>query len=402
MEGTRMRVLITTHPEVGHWHPLVPLARALAAADHDVAFATTPVGCAALATLGFRGFPVGHDETPEEVAVRQARLTRLAPEERATVFWAEVFPQTRAGRMLPDLLDVVRAWRPHLVLREFLEFAGCVAAEHDGLPHAAVQMAAWRPRLHALLVEPLTRLRQSVGLPADPELLMPYRHLLLVTAPPSFLDPAAALPPTAQHLRPEVFDQSGGECLPGWMASLPERPVVYVTMGTVVNKVPGVLEALVGGLRDEPITVIVTTGRDRDPASLGPQPANVHLERYVPQSLLFPRCDLVVTHGGTGTVMAALSHGLPMVILPIAADQPDNAQRCVALGVARALGTEARSPEAIRHAVREVLATPHYREAAQRMREEIGAMPSLEEAVAQLQRLGERSTAIDGERVPLR
>src|SRR5215211_562149 len=96
MEGTRMRVLITTHPEVGHWHPLVPLARALAAADHDIAFATTPKGSAALDALGFRGFPVGRDETPEEVAARQARLARLAPEERDEVFWAEVFPQTRA------------------------------------------------------------------------------------------------------------------------------------------------------------------------------------------------------------------------------------------------------------------------------------------------------------------
>ena len=397
-----MRVLITTHPEVGHWHPLVPLARALAAADHDVAFATTPVGCAALDALGFRGFPVGSDEMPEEVAARQARLARLAPEERATVFWAEVFPQTRAERMLPDMLDVVRAWRPHLVIREFLEFAGCVAAEHEGLPHAAVQMAAWRPHLHALLIEPLTRLRQSVGLPADPELLMPYRHLLLVTAPPSFLESAASLPATAQHLRPEVFDQSGDERLPEWMASLPERPVAYVTMGTVVNKAPGVLEAIVAGLRDEPLTVIVTTGRDRDPASLGAQPANVHLERYVPQSLLFPHCDLIVTHGGTGTVMAALSQGLPMVILPIAADQPDNAQRCVALGVARALGTEARSPEAIRYAVREVLGTPRYREEAKRLREEIGAMPGPEQAMAQLQRLVERSTGIDLELIPLR
>ena len=395
-----MRVLITTHPEVGHWHPLVPLARALAAANHDVAFATTPVGCAALAALGFRGFPVGSDETPEEVATRQARLARLAPEERATIFWAEVFPQTRAKRMLPDVLDVARAWRPHLVLREFLEFAGCVAAEYQGLPHAAVQMAAWRPHLHALLVEPLTRLRQGVGLPADPELLMLYRHLLLVTAPPGFLEPAA-LPSTAQYLRPVVFDQSGDERLPAWMASLPERPVVYVTMGTVVNKVPGVLEAIVAGLRDESITVIVTTGRDRDPASLGPQPANVHIERYVPQSMLFPRCDLVVTHGGTGTVMAALSHGLPMVILPIAADQPDNAQRCVVQGVARALGTEERSPEAIRHAVREVLGTPHYQKEAKRLRDELGAMPGPQHAAAQLQRLVERSTAVEVELVPL-
>ena len=106
-------------------------------------------------------------------------------------------------------------------------------------------------------------------------------------------------------------------------------------MGTVFNQVPGILEAILEGLRDEPITLIMTTGRDQDPAAFGPQPPNVHLERYVPQSLLFPRCDLVVTHGGSGTVMTALDHGLPMVIVPVSADQPDNARRCEQLGVAK-------------------------------------------------------------------
>jgi UDP:flavonoid glycosyltransferase YjiC (YdhE family) len=381
-----MRVLLTTQPESGHWHPLMPLLRALQGAGHEVAVATTPHGCKAMAALGVRCFPVGEDALTEELILRRERLPLLAPEERALVFWSEIFPRIRAERTLPDVLEVVRAWQPALVVREFLEFAGCVAAEREGVPHAAVQVAAWRPHLHSLLVEPLNHLRERVGLPPDPNLEMPYRHLLLVTAPPSFLEPAAPLPPTARGMRPVVFDQSGDERLPTWAAHL-ARPVVYATMGTVVNTVPGVLEAIIDSLRDEPITLIVTTGRDRDPTCLGPQPAHVHLERYVPQSLLFPHCDLVLTHGGTGTVMAALSHGLPMVILPLAADQPDNARRCVALGVARSVNLPDRTPVAIRSATRDVLTDPRYREAAARMRLEIQAMPGPEAAVGLLERL---------------
>jgi UDP:flavonoid glycosyltransferase YjiC (YdhE family) len=383
-----MRVLFTTQPESGHWHPLVPLARALDAARHEVAFATTPAGCAAIATTGIRCVPVGSDEPAQDVADRRARLAALAPEDRAPVFWSEVFPRIRAERILPDLLTVVRSWRPSVMVRDFLEFAGCVAAEREGLPHAAVQVAAWRPRLHSLLVAPLDCLRQSVGLSADPDLAMPYRYLLLVTAPPSYRDPASSLPPTARSLRPVVFDRSGNERLPAWVEEHPPgRPTVYATMGTVNNQVPGILEAILAGLREEPITLIMTTGRDRVPAAFGPQPANVHLERYVPQSLLFPSCDLVVTHGGTGTVMAALGHGLPMVILPVAADQPDNARRCVDLGLAEAVTSDKRTPETIRAATRKVLAEPRYRENAGRLRDEIQAMPGPDQAVALLERL---------------
>jgi MGT family glycosyltransferase len=269
-----------------------------------------------------------------------------------------------------------------------MEFAGCVAAERLGLPHAAVQVSAWRPRLHRLLSEPLDQLRASVDLPPDPELLTLYRYLLLVTSPPSFLDGDAALPPTAHALRPVAFDQSGDERLPDWVERLPlGRPTVYATMGTVVNRSPGVLEAMLTGLREEPITVIMTTGRDRDPAAFGSQPPNVHLERYIPQSLLFPHCDLVVTHGGTGTVIAALGHGLPMVFLPIAADQPDNARRCTELGAAQTIASDQRTPDAIRNAVRAVLTDPKYRENAKHLRDEIESMPGPEQAATLLEQL---------------
>jgi MGT family glycosyltransferase len=151
--------------------------------------------------------------------------------------------------------------------------------------------------------------------------------------------------------------------------------------------VSGILEAILVGLRDEPITLIVTIGRDQDPASFGPQPANVHIERYVPQSLLFPICDLVVTHGGSGTVLTALDHGLPMVILPISADQPDNAQRCEQLGVAKVIASNERTPDAVRSAVREVLGDPRYRKHADRLRQEMERQPGPEQVVGWLERL---------------
>jgi MGT family glycosyltransferase len=175
--------------------------------------------------------------------------------------------------------------------------------------------------------------------------------------------------------------------LPEWVERLPARPVVYATLGTAYNRTPGIFPAILTALRDEPLTLIVTVGGDRDPADFGDQPPHVHIERYLPQSLLFPRCDLVITHGGSGTVRTALDSGLPLVVIPIAADQPDNARRCAALGLARVIAPDERTPEAIRAAVRNVLRDPGYRRHAARLRDEMRALPGLGYAVTLLARL---------------
>ena len=71
-----MRVLFTTNPGSGHWHPLVPFAEALQTAGHEVAFATTPAACTSIAGLGFRCIPVGAEETVENAkAPRTEYLT---------------------------------------------------------------------------------------------------------------------------------------------------------------------------------------------------------------------------------------------------------------------------------------------------------------------------------------
>ncbi|HEU4785202.1 MAG TPA: nucleotide disphospho-sugar-binding domain-containing protein, partial [Ktedonobacterales bacterium] len=113
----------------------------------------------------------------------------------------------------------------------------------------------------------------------------------------------------------------------------------------------------------------------------------VHIERYIPQALLLPRCDLVITHGGSGSVMGALAHGVPLGLIPLNADQPLNAERCVALGVGRVIGMGDIAPEAARDAVAEMLANPTYRRNAGRMRDEIATLPGPERALELLEQL---------------
>ena len=99
----------------------------------------------------------------------------------------------------------------------------------------------------------------------------------------------------------------------------------------------------------------------------GPFPPNVHVEPWIPQDAVLGCCAAVVTHGGYGTVSAALGHGCPMVMLPISADQPMNARRISAAGAGITLDAADRTPGAIRAATRAVLDDPAYRDAARRL-----------------------------------
>jgi UDP:flavonoid glycosyltransferase YjiC (YdhE family) len=126
----------------------------------------------------------------------------------------------------------------------------------------------------------------------------------------------------------------------------------------------------------------VTVGSDIDPTTFVPQPANVHLERYIPHTLLFPYCDLVVCHGGSGTVLCALDHGLPQVMIPFTADQPFNARHATESDYALTVDPNELTPESIRVAVGTVFGDPAYRANARRIQDEIHTMPGPGEVVA--------------------
>ena len=126
-----------------------------------------------------------------------------------------------------------------------------------------------------------------------------------------------------------------------------------------VDKVQRTLDALA----DLPVHVVATTGGIVAPNEIA-APANAVVLNYAAHDPILHRAALVVTHGGHGTAMRALRHGVPMVVIPgLAGDQPYVAAAVQEWGAGRALPGDA-TVEAIRAAAREVLATPSYRENA--------------------------------------
>jgi MGT family glycosyltransferase len=240
---------------------------------------------------------------------------------------------------------------------------------------------------------------------------MLHRFLTIVPVPPSFRDPGDPLPLTAHHVRPAVLGSpvlgptGPGPTGPGPTGLGPtglgptvlgRPPTVYFTLGTIFNQesgdlFPRVLRALSG----LPVEVVVTIGNELDPSEIGPQPANVRVERFLPPASVMARADAVVSHAGSGTVIAALAFGLPQVLLPMGADQPLNADRCQSLGVAVVLDAVASTADEIAAAAVNALEDRRYRDRAGAVQEEIRSLPGPEHAASLLEQLAASKAPVE-------
>lgn len=380
-----MRILFTFVGGSGHFDPLLPVAQAARAAGHTVAFACGPSMVSAVESSAFTVFALGTSsgKPPERLPLLPLSMER---EERDL---RERFAREGARFRVPRILALCAEWQPDIIVHDEADFGSPIAAERLGLLYANVLVIAAGSLVRKNVVgEALNELRAEHNLPPDPDLTMLSRYLVLSPFPPSYRDPAFPLPATAYTFRSRTLDSTVNDAAPRWIENLPNLPTIYFTLGTIFNMESGDLfMRVLAGLRDLPINLVVTVGQHIDPAEFGPQPANVHIERYIPQAAILARCSAVVSHGGSGSVMGALAHGLPSVLIPMGADQPLNAARCLDLGVALVLDAVKATPESVRDAVATVLVEPRYRQAAERLRDEIAALPGPDHAVALLERL---------------
>ncbi len=366
----------------GHLEPLLPLAHAARSAGHTVAFAARPWMVPRVEALGFGGFPAGSDvgltPVPRPLAAVDA--------EREIRAVGPGFAGRIARERAADLLPLCAAWKPDVLVCEEMDFGAMVVAERLALPQATVLVTAPGFVRAEVVAGPLNEVRTEHGLPPDPDLAAPERFLVLSPFPPGYRDRDPPPRVMARAFRPILPEPPGAP--PAWLAVPRPAQTVYFTLGTVFNVESGDLfQRVLAGLRDLPIHLVVTVGHDVDPAQLGPQPPHVHVERFVPQAVVLPHCRLVVSHGGSGSVLGALAHGLPMVLVPMGADQPLNAARCERLGVARVLDVMTATPRTVREAVARALEDQSHRRAAERMRDQIAALPEPAHAVSLLERL---------------
>ena len=377
---------MTTHPGASHLRAVVPAAQALQRSGHHVLVAAPRIQHADVASYGLDAVEVSYDPLVAEPGTRHPELvTPLELQARMV----RMFFGKRVSRRARELIRVAADWRPDMILRDSAELGGCLAAEALGIPHVAVQSTGRPPGVQvgsAALAAALDAHRAALGLPPDPELRALHRHLHANLMPPCY-DRAAVRMPNVRCYRQTTAERAGEEP-PAWLGDLPEgRPVVLAALGTVFHLMPGRVEALLVALAGVDCSAIVAVGQGRDVTEFGPQPPHVRVVDEVAQPLVLECCDVFLSHGGFNSVRESLRAGVPLVIAPVTADQPTNAQRCAELGLARSFSPDPPPPEALAEACREVLEDPGYRARARAMQRRIVALPSLDRFAADAEQL---------------
>ncbi len=241
-------------------------------------------------------------------------------------------------------------------------------------------------RMFRFGLEPLNAARQQLGLPLVRDVFDQFqrlsRRLILTSREFDFVP--AGLPEQVRYVGPQLDD-------PGW----PDRwtspwredstdPVVAVSLGSTYQRQEKTFAAIVEALGALPVRGFAMFGEIDPPAARCPR--NVTVVRSAPHAALLPLVSAVVCHGGHGTVMKALAHGLPLVVMPFGRDQKDNAARIEVAGAGLSLSPSA-SPARIAAAIRRVLEEPGFRQAAQRLATVIARDVKEDRAVSEMEAL---------------
>jgi len=380
-----MRFLFTTIPGAGHFNPLVPTARALRVRGHDVAFAASPTFAQAIEAAGFEAHPAG-----------PAWLERLSDPVMQKIMAGEFFVDLIGMGMVEGVIRAAKATGAEAIVRGGAELGGLVAGAILDLPVASAGTGG--TKVYEPMMRPgIAHAAAEHGLDGERVAADDFEVLRIDRTPPSLELPGYEAPQNEINVRPEPFD-GGGE-LPAWFHDLGERPLVYVTLGTVFNGNVPLFRLIADALADQPFEVVIALGHGTPREALGDVAGNIRVGGYLPQARILELASAVVSHGGYNTVSASLGAGLPLFLLPMGADQPFNAERCITAGAALGViqpqppGPPTAAPPpftppdpaVIRDGTRRLLEEPAFRGAALAIAAEIAAMPPAEYAAERLE-----------------
>lgn len=379
----RVRLLFTSTQGMGHFQPLLPFITACHRAGHDALVVVPPPLEAVVARTGYE-YRVGADPPADELAAVWERVPTASMEEARELVLGEIFGRLKTEAMLPAVRAACEEWRPDLLVREAGEYAGAVAADEFGVGAARVgiSLAAGEAGMLEATVPVLTRLRRGIG-----ERIWASPYLTLF---PGSLDPS---PFPSTHRFSDPVDETAAE-LPDWWDG-GDGPLVYATFGSVTGEMTiagPACRAVMEAVRPLPVRVLFTVGRAMALDALPEVPHNVHVERWVPQAAVLGDAAAVVCHGGSGTTVGTLAAGVPLVIVPLFADQPENARQVALAGAGIAVEAEGAARDIpirvltdedvprIRAAIDAILGEAAYGEAAARISTEMRALPRVDAA----------------------
>lgn len=376
-----MRILVACSlGGAGHLQPLLPFAAAAKRLGYET-LVTGPPTLDDMVKRSGHAFAAGGEPPEAQVLSIRERLATCPPHEASTLANREMFGRLATTTMLPTMEKLFADWQPTFVLREPCEYASAMVATRQSIPHAQVAISLAQVEARSITVAEPVLEEHLQGLPAT------LRAAPYLTRFPAALDPS----PFPRTIRYREGRRPAAAPPDWWTDASPPR--VYMSFGTVLGRMSiaaGVLRTAIEAVATLDVRVLLTTGRELDRAELGTPPENVHVEAWINQDDVIRSADVVVCHGGSGTVFGAMAAGVPVVAVPLFADQFENGQRTAAAGAGVTISDgyrDASSPlraATITAGIEQVLGAPNYRRAAVRIAANMANAPTVEEVLDEL------------------
>src|SRR5262245_7144846 len=416
-----MKLGFVSMPLSGHLNPMTALARRLQSRGHEAVFLGVPDVEPFVRAAGLRFVPFAEREFPagsvaklwSEVARRHGldvvrytcrelnpNLIRVALE-----YLPATLQRTGVDAVIIDTISFFHELAPmsmgipyvHIWNVLHLDFSGrtpvgLLSWPHDTTPEGLQRNAAgWQEAGSrcAPMIAAARPYAEKMGLEIDwSNPGSTASTLAVITQTPREFDfPGAPWPPQFRYAGP-FHDDQGREPVAFPWETLTGAPLIYGSLGTLVNGLHHVYRAIIEAVDKLPETqLVLSVGKNIEVEELGPIPSNVIVVRSAPQIELLKRATLTITHAGLNTALESLGQGVPMVAIPIGYDQPGVAARIAHHGVGEFVEVDDLTAEGLRALIRKILESPSYRERACYFREVIARTRGLEVAADVIERV---------------
>ncbi|MDD5894190.1 MAG: glycosyltransferase [Coriobacteriaceae bacterium] len=373
-----MRVLWFCIPAYGHTNPTIEVVRELVRRGSEVRYYSFEEFRERIEGAGAQ-FVACDPFLPPVDARAERRLRRVSTTEMSVQSFRTV------ANLDPVVSADVASWHPDVVVSDSACFWGKLAAAKHGLPWVcSTTTFAFNEHSSKYMSHSASELADLVlGLPRLNREIRKLRPLGYHVK--SVLDIVRNKPDddtivyTSRTFQPcsETFDEGHYRFVGPSVRDVASkekvgRPLVYASLGTVINDHPGFYRTLIDALRDTDVDLLISCGKAFDPAQLGELPGNVRVEQYVDQMEVLSQTSLFVTHCGMNSASEGMWMGVPELLFPLTGEQRAVAKRVAEVGAGTMLEEEAaRNGAALRHAVLAALEDERLIEGSTRMRDDL-------------------------------
>jgi MGT family glycosyltransferase len=386
-----------TFPTYGQMNPTLAIAQELVSRGDEVVYFQTEAFRRAIQATGARLLP-GAAPVPR----RESSVPASADEDNRRLAALPIRMVLGSRSMVPPLLESVSAESPDCLVYGHLFLWGRIVAHALDIPGVAlcptyapgaVRRPPAHPEVHSSAAEGLRSLPDELAhlaanyhLPFSdlPSLVRGAEKLVIVCILRSF-QPLADTFDDRFHFVGPAFRADRDKLLPFPRERLEERPLLYISLGTLYNNRADFYNACLQSFAGTEWKVTLSLGERLDRGVLQTIPENFTVVAQAPQLEVLARADVFLTHGGMNSTMESLYCGVPLIVLPHTREQEVTARRVVDLGLGIQLDEDTTTAEQLRHAVERVSREPSYTERIQAMQKELRAAGGYRRAADLLQ-----------------